>query len=188
MNLHCDCGLQHSHQIFSQDTLVWDDVPSNYIRLQKGQQFSRYGRNSHILKSYEQSLWPWAWRQQTNLFTPHSGFNDIILPSLVMKGMVIQKNQDIVWTNIQGNSELSLWPWPWTQTIQSFNKTHQLMIMYHPTKFGCKKKNEQFRRCTVMTMAHDDAPPYQILLQKRMCVSEDTSSWTHAHTDRQTSV
>ena len=47
MNLHCD--LEHSNPIFAQDTLAYDAVLSNQVRLQTNQQFRRCKGNSHIL-------------------------------------------------------------------------------------------------------------------------------------------
>ena len=35
LNLHCDFDFEHSNPIFSQDTPAYNDVPSNYGRLQK---------------------------------------------------------------------------------------------------------------------------------------------------------
>ena len=60
----CDTNLGAgcSNPIFSHD----DDVPQNYVRLLKDQQFSGYSRNIFLL--YKPSLWLWPWRQQTNLF------------------------------------------------------------------------------------------------------------------------
>ena len=48
-NLYCDLDLGHSNPLFSQDTQAYDDVPSNYDRLQNNLQFRRYSRNSDNL-------------------------------------------------------------------------------------------------------------------------------------------
>ena len=51
------------------------------------QHFSRYGRNSHIW-SNEPTLWPWTWRQQTNLLAWHFGpWCCITIHSLVTEGL-----------------------------------------------------------------------------------------------------
>ena len=36
---------------------------------------------------------------------------------------------------------LQQWPWPWKQQSNFLHKTLQIMMMYHPIKFGCKKIN-----------------------------------------------
>ena len=48
-NLCCDLQLERSNPIFQQDTLAWDDVPSDQVWLPRNQQFRKYGRKSHIL-------------------------------------------------------------------------------------------------------------------------------------------
>ena len=123
--------------IFTQSTPTYDDVPSNYIWLQKDQH-SRYGRNSHIW-SNEPSMWPWTWRQQTNLLAWHSGpWLCIIIPTLVTKGSVVEEMLSR-WTftgilNIPCDFDFDH-----NSAIQSFHKTIQLMIMCHQTKLSSKR-------------------------------------------------
>ena len=76
LNLYCDLDLENNNLIITQSTPAYGDVPANYIWLQKDQQFSRYGRNSHIW-SKEPSLWPWTWRQPTSLLAWHFGPPDV---------------------------------------------------------------------------------------------------------------
>ena len=49
INLCCDLDLEYSNPIFSQNTLAYDAVLSNQVRLQTNQQFRRCKGNSHIL-------------------------------------------------------------------------------------------------------------------------------------------
>ena len=91
LNLHCDLDLENNNLLFTQHTPAYDDVLSHYIWLQKDQQFRRHGRNSHIWLN-EPSLWPWTWRQQTNLFAWHSGsWWCITIPSLVTEGAAAEE-------------------------------------------------------------------------------------------------
>ena len=48
------------------------------------------------------------------------------------------RTEDIRYIQIQRRFEPSLWPWPWKQQSNFFHKTLQLMMMYHPIKFGSK--------------------------------------------------
>ena len=105
--------------------------------LQKDQQFSRYGRNSHIWL-YESSLWPWTWRQQTNLLAWHSGpWWCITIPNLVTKGSAVKEvSSRSTSTRILNLScDLGLH----NKAIQSFYKTIQLLMMWYQTKISCKR-------------------------------------------------
>ena len=149
--------------------------------LQKDQQFSRHDRNSHTWL-YEPSLWPWTWRQQTNLLAWHSGlWWCITIPSLVTKGWAVEKISS---------------RWPFTgilnlfcdldldhnRAIQPFHKTIQLIMMCHQTKFSCKRISSLKDRHILIiwsytgdldledrkpiffeeNLAHNDASPYQV--------------------------
>ena len=88
---------------------------------------------------YDPSLWPWPWRQQTNLF-----WNTIWL--IMMHHHTESGNKrfsswgDILQRNIYWNSEPFLWPWPWPQQSNpNFSQTIQLMMMCHQSKFSCKR-------------------------------------------------
>ena len=48
LNLHCDLDLENSNLIFTQSIPAYDTALSSKMWLQKDQQFSRYGRNSHF--------------------------------------------------------------------------------------------------------------------------------------------
>ena len=106
--------------------------------LQKDQQFSKYGRNSHTWL-YEPSLWPWTWRQQTNLLARHFGpWCCITIPSLVTEGSVAE-DLSSRWTftgilNLFCDLNLDH-----NRAIQSFHNTLHLMIMCHQTEFSCKR-------------------------------------------------
>ena len=117
---------------------AYDEVPSNKIWLQKDQQFSRYGRNSHTW-SYEPSLWPWTWRQQTNLLARHSGpWWCINIPRLVKESSAVEEILS-KWT-FTGILNLSCdLDHDHNRAIQSFHKTIHLMMMCHHTKFICKR-------------------------------------------------
>ena len=63
MELHCDLDLENNNIIFTQNTPAYNDVPFNKIWLQKDQQFSTYGRNSHICDTtlQNESHWYFSW-------------------------------------------------------------------------------------------------------------------------------
>ena len=70
---------QQSYSIFSKDNPAYDDVPSNQLKLQKGDRLSLFW--------YVPTLWPWPWRQQTNIFLQQSSSHWCnTKPSLVVKG------------------------------------------------------------------------------------------------------
>ena len=120
----------------TQNASVYDDVPSNQIIWsQKDQQFSRYGRNSHIWL-YDPSLWPWTWRQQTNLLVWHSGpWRCITMPSLVTKGSAVEEISRWTFTTLLYCNLV----FGHNRAIKSVSKTMQLMIMCHKTKFSRKR-------------------------------------------------
>ena len=106
--------------------------------LQKGQQFSRYGRNSHIWLN-EPSLWPWTWRQQTNLLAWHFGpWCCITTPSLVSEGSTAEEISSR-WTFTGILNLFCDLDHDHNRAIQSFHKTIHLMMMCHQTKFSCKR-------------------------------------------------
>ena len=72
LNTHWHLDLENNNLIWTQNTPAYDVVPSNKMWLQKDHQFSKYGRNGHVWL-FEPSLWPWTWRQRTNLLAWHSG-------------------------------------------------------------------------------------------------------------------
>ena len=67
---------QQSNPIFSQDNQVYDDAPSNQVKMQKNQQLRRYIRKSYF-DCNDPSLWPWPWRHQTNLLKYTLAHDDI---------------------------------------------------------------------------------------------------------------
>jgi len=91
LNLCCDCDLENSKTIFSQDILAYDYVPSTHIWSQKNQRFERCDRKSCVL--IIQAMWPWPWRQQPIFLHNTLVYDDVL--SLVTKG-----SEDIVGTNI----------------------------------------------------------------------------------------
>ena len=104
----------------------------------KDQQFRRYGRNSHSW-SNEPSHWPWTWRQQTNILAWHLGpWCCITIPSLVIEGSEAEE----IWSRwtftgiLNCSSDLDL---DHNRAIQSFHRTIHLTMMYHQTKFSCKR-------------------------------------------------
>ena len=123
--------------MFTQSTPTYEDVPSNYIWLQKDQQFSRHGRNSHIW-SNELSLWPWTWRQQTNLLAWHfRPWCCITIPSLVTEDSAAEEiSSRWTFTEILNLCDLDL---DHNRAIQSFHRTIHLIMMNHQTKFSCKR-------------------------------------------------
>ena len=82
-------------QLCSQDTLAWDDVPSDQVWLPRNQQFRKYGRKSHI-----SILWALAvtltLKIATTTTTKNSAWHSgswccIAMTNLVTKCSVIQK-------------------------------------------------------------------------------------------------
>ena len=110
-----------------------------------GVAIKRYGRNSHIWL-YEPSLWPWTWRQQTNLLAWHFGpWCCITISSLVTEGSAAEEILSR-WT-FAGILNLFLWPWPWPQQsnpIFSQDNPLHLMMMCHQNKISLQK-DQQFR-------------------------------------------
>ena len=101
--------------------------------MQKDQQFSRLGRNSHIW-SNEPSLWPWTGRQQTNLLVGHFGLCCCItIPNFVTEEISSR------WTFAGILNFLCELDLDHNKAIQSFHTTVHLMMMYHQTKFSCKR-------------------------------------------------
>ena len=105
-------------QLFSQDTLAYDDLSSDQVWLPRNKQFRKYSRKSYIFiiwalavtltlkiatttKNFHMtlahdaaspSLWPWHWTQGTNFSAWHSGlWCCITVPGLVTKYSVVQK-------------------------------------------------------------------------------------------------
>ena len=139
--------------------------------------------------SAELSLWPWTWRQQTNLLEWHSGpWWCITTPNLVTEGSAAEEiSSKWTFTGILDHfCDLDL---DQNRAIQSFYRTIQIMMMYHPIKWGCKKitRTADVVETLILdymsphydpeledskpdfvhdTLAHDDASPYQIWIQK----------------------
>ena len=67
-NLGCDIDLEHSNPIFSLTLLSYDDLPSNWIWLEKphwfrtNKRYSRYIVETVIFWLNKPTLWPWPWR------------------------------------------------------------------------------------------------------------------------------
>ena len=84
-------------------------------------------------------LWPWTWRQQTNLLAWHFGlWCCITITSLVTEGSAAEEISS-KWTitgilNLFCDLDLDN-----NRAIWSFHKTNHLMILYYQTKFSCKK-------------------------------------------------
>ena len=127
------------------------------------------------------SLWPWAWRQQTNLLAWHSGPWYITIPSSVTKRSAVEGILSR-WTftgilNIFCDLDLD-----YNRAIQFFHKTIQLMMVCHQNKFSCKRisSSEDILESNVMTLhcdlaledskliflednlARNNASPYQV--------------------------
>ena len=120
--------------------------------LQKDQQFSRYGRNSHIW-SNEPSLWPWTWRQQTNLLTYFGPWCCITIPSLVTEGSAAEE----ISFRWKFTRMLNLFcDLDHNKAIQSFHKTiHKtidLIMMCHQTKFTCKRSDKISKSHSLVTL------------------------------------
>ena len=117
--------------------------------MQKDQQFSRYGRNSHIWLN-EPSLWPWTWRQQTNVLAWHFGpWCCITIPSLVTEGSTAEEISSR-WTVTRiFNLSVTL---TLNTTIQLLNTTLWLAIMYYQTKFGSKRISSSKDTVVCMTL------------------------------------
>ena len=86
---------------------------------------------------YKPSLWPWHWTQWTNFSAWH--FNlwcCITVPGLETKCSVVQKiSSGQSFTNILNlRCDLTL-----NAVIQFCYRTLRLMILYHQTKFSCKR-------------------------------------------------
>ena len=101
-------------------------------------------------------MWPWLWRQQTNLFTWPSGSRWCITkPNLVTKGSAAQKY-------LLDKHSLKAWTSDVTLTlntaIQSFHKTLQLMMMYIHTKFGMMHTHNMFG-CKRISSSDDIVEP-----------------------------
>ena len=142
MSLHCELDLENNNLIFTQNTPVYDNVPSNKIWLQKDQKFRKYGRKSNIWL-YEPSLWPWTWRKQTNLLTWH--FDPrccITITSLVTEGSAVEDTSPR-WT-FSGILNLSV-TLAMTTTKQSNLFTRQPSLSWCTTKTKLQK-DQQLRR------------------------------------------
>ena len=87
---------------------------------------------------YEPPLWPWTWRQQTNLLAWHSGSWWCSHTGLVTEGSAVEEilsRQTItgilnLTCDLDHNHNIA---------IQSYHKTIHLMMMYHQTRFSCKR-------------------------------------------------
>ena len=92
----------------------------------------------YVIWSNELSVWPWTWRQQTNLLAWDFGPRCCItIPSLVTEGLAAEEIS-FRWTftgilNLFCDLDLDH-----NQALQSFHETIHLMMMYHQTKFRCK--------------------------------------------------
>ena len=100
-------------QLFSQDTLAYDNVSSDQVWLPRNQQFRKYRRKNYILI---------IWALNVTL-TLKIATNKICMTLWLIMLHHYTKfgnkkfcdSEDITWTNIHRHSEPLLWPWSWTQ-------------------------------------------------------------------------
>ena len=107
--------------------------------------WKRFSSSEDILESkFHPSLWPWPWRQETNLFERQSG-SWWSAPSYQVWSQKIQWFRNIIWTNILWHFAVTQWfqwhlpPLPFVNVMEGEgyeNKTNKkLQIMYYDNNF-----------------------------------------------------
>ena len=127
---------QQSDFYTKHSSLQWCTIQLNLVA--KNQQFSRYDRNSSqsYLIKWALGVWPWIWRQQTNLLAWHFGpWCCITIPGLVTAAEETSSR----WTFTGILSLFCDLELDHNREIQSFHETIHLIMMYHQTKFSCKR-------------------------------------------------
>ena len=130
LNLRCDLDLKCSNLIFPQDTLAYDAVLSNQVRLQMDWQFRRYNQKSLIYTS-----------PRCDLDTEHS--EPIFLHDTLAYNAAAQPyqvwQQNILWFRryCPDKHSLAFWPFAVTLTLNAvipfFHRTLQLMMLCYNT-------------------------------------------------------
>ena len=98
-----------------------------------------FHKTIHLMMMYHQTefsckrigssdLWPWSWRQQTNLFQRQSGSYCRITTAKASSSKTVQR----FWKYLDKHSlyfEILLWFWPWTQQSNfSIKQTYDLVM------------------------------------------------------------
>ena len=113
LNHYYDLDLEHSNPFFSQDTLAYDDVPSDQVWLPKNEQFRRYTWKSHILIVW--ALTVTLTLKIANIFFRMALWLIMLHCHTKFGDKIYCGSKDIIQTYIHWHSEPLLWPWPWTQ-------------------------------------------------------------------------
>ena len=98
-------------------------------------------------------MWPWTWRQQSNLLAWHSGpWWCITIPNLVTKGSAVEETLSrYTFTEIVNlSSDLDH---DHNRAVQSFHRTIRLMLMCNQTNSGRKRisnSEDNNRNCNIL--------------------------------------
>ena len=163
---HCDLDLGDRKRSFSHGTPGHDDAPPYQVPWRKVKWFRRYNIvRTNIPGWYKPSLWPWPWRQQSQIVKQHSGsWWCTSIPNLPAKGL---KSIQEIW-----KKQLFLRIWP-PRTV-----TETLKIGTQPCAW-----HSGSARCSIIPRL----VAYSSVVRK-ISSGQRCDRRTHGHTDTQTPI